>query len=254
MKRAGTGKQASKALAGGGGLPWAGITAVAVVLAFAGGIFGYVYVQYADKTERDAAMAKWTPSEANRDPARQIPGVVVEDYEAGKHVDPAQRVNYDYSPAFGGPHDGIWAACEGTVYEVPVRTENLVHSLEHGAVWIAYDPERVDGAALDALRAKVDGQQYMALSPYPGLDQRISLQSWGRQLKLADAGDPRIDQFISSTRTNPYTHPEVGASCSALGPGGFDPDSPPPFDPNPPGPDAVPMAAGRGAAGQEDPA
>jgi hypothetical protein len=79
------------------------------------------------------------------------------------------------------------------------------------------------------------------LSPYPGLDQPISLQSWGHQLKLSDANDPRIDQFIAALRTNPNTYPEVGASCDALGPGQFDPSNPPPFDPTPPGPDAKPM-------------
>jgi hypothetical protein len=84
------------------------------------------------------------------------------------------------------------------------------------------------------------------MSPYPGLDQPISLQSWGHELKLADPNDPRIDQFISSLRQNQYTYPEVGASCDALGPGYFDPDNPPPFDASPPPPDAVTMD-GRGA-------
>ncbi|SDX72423.1 Protein of unknown function [Saccharopolyspora shandongensis] len=230
---------------------WVMVAAVAVVVVFAGSIFGYVYVQHSAKAEREAAVAEWTPSETNRDPARKIPGVVAQDYEAGKHVTPAQRVNYDASPPYGGPHDGAWASCNGVVYESPVRTENFIHSLEHGAVWITYNPEGVDGAGVAALREKVQGQQYLTMSPYPGLDKPISLQSWGRQLKVERADDPRVDQFIRATRTNQYTHPEVGASCDALGAGQFDPDAPPPFDPNPPGADAVPMAAGNGTgAGQ----
>ncbi|WP_461155012.1 DUF3105 domain-containing protein [Saccharopolyspora tripterygii] len=216
-----------------------------VVVVFAGGIFGYVYVRYSAKTEQEAAVAPWTPSESNRDPARNISGITVKDYEAGKHVEPAQRVNYGASPPFGGPHDGAWAACNGVVYDSPVRTENLVHSLEHGAVWITYNPERVDSAGVDVLRKMVDGQQYLTMSPYPGLDKPISLQSWGRQLKVDSAADARVGQFVRATRANQYTHPEVGASCDALGPGQFDPDAPPPFDPTPPGPGAVPMAAGR---------
>ncbi|MDT7678275.1 MAG: hypothetical protein QOD82_6177, partial [Pseudonocardiales bacterium] len=77
----------------------------------------------------------------------------------------------------------------------------------------------------------------------------ISLQSWGHQLKVVDAADPRIDQFIQALRRNQYAYPEVGASCDALGPGQFDPSNPPPFDPSPPGPGAVPeLGAGAPAA------
>ncbi|GAB3693129.1 DUF3105 domain-containing protein [Saccharopolyspora sp. ID03-671] len=237
----------SVAAARGSSVPWIMIAAVTVVVVFAGGIFGYVYMRYSANTEREAAVAPWTPSDSNRDPARNIPGVTFKDYEAGKHVQPAQRVKYEASPPFGGPHDGAWAACNGVVYDSPVRTENFVHSLEHGAVWITYNPERVDATGVEALRKAVDGQQYLTMSPYPGLDKPISLQSWGRQLKVDSPADPRVDQFIRATRANQYTHPEVGASCDALGPGQFDPDAPPSFDPNPPGPDAVPMAASRGS-------
>ena len=38
------------------------------------------------------------------------------------------------------------------VYPAAVRTENLVHSLEHGAVWIAYNPDQVVGDALATLQ------------------------------------------------------------------------------------------------------
>ena len=118
----------------------------------------------------------------------------------------------------GGTHDYSWAACNGVVYPNPVRSENIVHSMEHGAVWIAYNPDQVTGDALDTLRQKVENQPYTLMSPYPGLDQPISLQSWGHQLKLTDANDPRIDQFIAALRLNQYTYPEPGASCNELGP------------------------------------
>ncbi|MDQ4103132.1 MAG: DUF3105 domain-containing protein, partial [Actinomycetota bacterium] len=85
----------------------------------------------------------------------------------------------------------------------------------------------------------------------------VSLQSWGHQLAVDNVKDPRIDQFLRALRQNPYTHPEVGASCDELGPGRFDLDNPPPFDPKPPGPDAVPMQAAAGtvepSGGQSSP-
>jgi hypothetical protein len=104
----------------------------------------------------------------------------------------------------------------------------MVHSLEHGAVWIAYHPERISGDALQALIRRVQGQPYTMLSPYPDLPVPISLQAWGHQLWVDDAGDQRIDQFLQGLRANPYTSPEPGSPCEAY-PGMFDASNPPPF-------------------------
>ena len=188
---------------------------------------------------------EWVPSDDNKDPSLAIPGIVNQQYGGGQHIEPNQQVAYTKSPPYGGAHDGYWAACNGVVYPNPVRTENLVHSLEHGAVWIAYNPDQVSGPALETLKSKVDGQPASVMSPYPGLSSPISLQSWGHQLAVQSADDERIDQFVRSLRLNRFTYPEVGASCDALGPGYFDQDNPPPFQPSPPSvrgeqPDRVP--------------
>ncbi|MER5260724.1 DUF3105 domain-containing protein [Actinosynnema sp. NPDC002837] len=221
--------------------PWGTIIAVVAVLALAGTVFGYAYSQIADRNAKEQALAKWNPTEENKDPSDQIAGVVKVEYEASKHVDATQRVAYDQSPPFGGPHDNVWADCTGTVYDKAVRNENMVHPLEHGAVWIAYNPDQITGEALDKLKARAEGQPFTMLSPYPGLDKPISLQSWGHQLKLESADDERIDQFIQSLRRNQYTYPEVGATCDATQ---FDVTNPPPFVAEAPGPDAVPMSGG----------
>ncbi len=224
--------------------PWGTVAAVLAILIFAGGIFGFLYLRYEDRRA-------FIPTADNKDPSTQIEGIVIQNYgEANRgHIGADKRVAYDHSPPFGGPHDAIWAACNGVVYETPVRNENMVHALEHGAVWIAYNPDKITGAARQSLRDRVQGQSYLFLSPYPSLDSPISLQSWGHQLKLTDPADKRIDQFIQSLRLTQYAYPELGASCDAAT-GVFDPAKPPPFVAAPPGPDAIPMnyAGGRDAA------
>jgi len=107
------------------------------------------------------------------------------------------------------------------------------------------NPAKINGPALQSLQDRVQGSNYLMLSPYPGLDSPISLQSWGHQLKLSNPADKRIDQFIQSLRLNQYTYPEVGASCDELT-GLFDPAKPPPFVATPPGRDAIPMTYGGG--------
>jgi hypothetical protein len=213
--------------------PWGMIGAVLLVVALAAGVFTYAFLQI-DEQEQ------WVASEENQDPSDDIEGVTKVEYTGAQHVTAEQRVAYDQSPPFGGPHDQVWANCNGTVYETAVRNENMVHGLEHGAVWIAYNPDEVKGGALDTLTAKVEGQPHMMLSPYPGLDKPISLQSWGHQLKLDSADDERIDNFIKALRQNQYQHPEPGGRCDSDGTG-FDPLNPPPFVAEPPGEGAVQM-------------
>lgn len=185
--------------------------------------------------------AKPTPSKAlPKVEPDKIEGIKHVKYDAGAHVAASARVDYRESPPFGGSHDQIWAPCNGVVYPEAVRSENLVHSLEHGAVWIAYNPERLDQAAVNLLAGKVVNKPYTVMSPYPGLDHPVSLQAWGYQLKVDDPTDPRVDQFIISLRQNQQTTPEPNATCDLVPDAGFDPQNPPPFDPSPPGPDAVP--------------
>ncbi len=138
--------------------PWGMIAAAVVVVLFAGGIFGYYIVQNNAKQAKTAALAEWTPSDTNKDPSAKIPGIVIQPYAGAQHVQPNQTVAYTHSPPFGGTHDGYWAACNGVVYTTAVRNENMVHALEHGTIWIAYNPDQIKDAALDKLKAKVDGQ------------------------------------------------------------------------------------------------
>jgi hypothetical protein len=212
--------------------PWGTVGIIVALVALAGVVFGYAYIKISDANA-------WKPTESNQDPSDDIPGIVKVKYDQGIHVTATQRVAYDQSPPFGGPHDQIWASCEGMVYPNPVRSENMVHMLEHGAVWVAYNPDKVKGADLDVLKGKVSGQDFIALSPYPGLDKSFSLQSWGHQLKLDNVNDERVDEFIKSLRRNTYQFPEADARCDTQD--GFDPNNPPKFDSSPLPADAVKM-------------
>lgn len=232
-------------------IPWGTIIAAVVILGFAVSVFGYYWVESAparDQANREEAAQEYKPTADNPDPSKEIDGVVIEDYKASGHVAGTERVAYDQSPPFGGPHDGIWADCDGMVYEKPVRTENMVHTLEHGAVWIAYNPDKVDAVGVEMLAARVHNKPYTVMSPYPGLDQPISVQTWGHQLKVDSAEDQRIDDFIVALRKNPFLEKEANATCQSQG---FDQQNPPPFDPSEPGKDAKPMDY-NGGAGQMD--
>lgn len=117
-------------------------------------------------------------------------------------------VNYPQSPPVGGPHAPVWLDCGA--YAQPVREENAVHDLEHGAVWISYAPD-LDADDVSALAGALPQNGIMA--PYPGLDAPVVVTVWGRQLELTGADDPRLALFIR-TFGGGETAPEPFASCA----------------------------------------
>jgi hypothetical protein len=120
-------------------------------------------------------------------------------------------VNYKTSPPVGGNHNSVWETCNGDVYADQIPNEHAVHSLEHGAIWIAYRPG-LPKSQVEKLAKKVRGEDYMLMSPYPGLKSAVSLQAWGFQLKVNSINDSRINKFIVAFRKKASVEP--GSNCS----------------------------------------
>ena len=59
------------------------------------------------------------------------------------------------------------------------------------------------------MKAKVEGNAYRMLSPYPGLKSPISLQAWGRQIFVDSASDAKVDKFLEAYTQGPQA-PETG--------------------------------------------
>jgi hypothetical protein len=180
--------------------PWGLIAGAVVVVLFAAAVLVYAGVKVHQANANKASK----PSD--------IAGLQTFKYASGQeHV--STPVSYKQSPPVGGPHDPYWADCTGTVYPVDIRHENAVHALEHGGVWITYDPKKLSKAQISTLAELVQGQPGRLMSPYAGLSSPISIQSWNHQLKLSKADDPRLKEFADFFTTNPTYYPEVGASC-----------------------------------------
>jgi hypothetical protein len=129
-------------------------------------------------------------------------------YPAGLHV--AGPIGYVENPPLGGQHNVVWQNCG--IYEAPIHNEHAVHSMEHGAVWITYRPDLAPDQ-VQALRA-LASDDYLLLSPYPGLPQPVVASAWNHQLTFARADDPGLAAFVAKYKNNPETTPEFGASCA----------------------------------------
>lgn len=131
-------------------------------------------------------------------------------------------VRYSVTPPVGGDHNATWLNCG--VYDKPVPNENATHNLEHGAIWITYQPS-LPQSEVSQLRAFVGKQtvltpastsgssRYMDLTPYPGLPTPIVATSWGFQLRLSSPTDPRLQQFVNKFRASQQYSPEYGGPC-----------------------------------------
>ena len=197
-------------------IPWGPIITTVLIVAFTAGIVTYAVASHKNKSAANGGCSKMTGSNTTSylnalRCAADIQGVTFKPEPDRNHK--AGVLQYDSTPPVGGNHSPIWADCAGTVYPAAIANENAVHSLEHGALWITYKPglAQTDIARLSAL---VNGKDGMAMSPFPGLASPISIQSWGYQLSVDSATDPRIQKFITALLHNSNTTPEVGASCS----------------------------------------
>lgn len=140
-------------------------------------------------------------------------GTLAFEYSGSDHTASLEEtVEYDEMPPVGGRHAAspFWQDCG--YYAEPIRNESGVHSLEHGAVWITYDPDLpADDIAI--LREKANEQTFMLVSPLSDLPSPVVASAWNRQIQLDDANDERLDQFIRRFRLAD-TAPERGGACS----------------------------------------
>ena len=150
--------------------------------------------------------------ELNREPD----GVSVYTYAQGNHIEG----NIDYSaqpeykgevPPAGGAHNNTPQQCD--VYSQPIRQESAIHSLEHGAVWIAYQSS-LPGDQVEQLKELAQGDAYMLMSPYDGLPAPIVLTAWNHQLQLQSFDKDTVERFIRSYKNKRGITPEFGASCA----------------------------------------
>jgi hypothetical protein len=138
------------------------------------------------------AAATTTPASASLPQGTQV-------FTENDHSHVNGPVTYDHVPPAGGPHNPTPLNCG--IYTVPVPNENAVHSLEHGTVWITFEPNLPTDqvSALQQLVSThyVGSQRYLILSPYPGIPSPIVASAWGYQLDVSQASDPRLLQFIA---------------------------------------------------------
>jgi hypothetical protein len=129
-----------------------------------------------------------------------------------EHIrDGSQLVIIAGQPPVGGPHFATPQA--PGFYESPIPDGNAIHSLEHGVIWISYDPAKLDAGSVEVLRDL--WRRYrndVIVSPRPDNHMAVALASWERLMRLDRADARTIEQFV---KTNVNRAPEPGVRNAA---------------------------------------
>ena len=113
--------------------------------------------------------------------------------EGRDHVSAEVSVDYQTNPPTSGDHYGTptnWG-----VYDKELQDESVVHSLEHGGIWISYkDISDEDKSVLEDI-GKTNSQS-VVVSPRSANDANIAVASWGKLLKLDTTDKVLIQKYI----------------------------------------------------------
>lgn len=131
-----------------------------------------------------------------------------------QHIDTGKPgTGYNSNPPTSGPHWAQWV--NKGIYAEEQQDEMLIHSLEHGYIWISYIPEtQVSGATDGAdLKTGIDEQTKeklaafvkkddwkMVMAPRGANDAKIVLAAWGRLLKMDALDEQKVKDFIKTYR------------------------------------------------------
>jgi len=124
----------------------------------------------------------------------------VEQFESEGRDHVSGEVDYERTPPLSGPHHDEWV--DPGYYEEPQPTEELVHSLEHGAVVVYYDPDAVTEEARSDLRqrANIHAGTWTSVIVVPSQDSPeapYTLTAWQHRLYLDEYDPDAVTAFLA---------------------------------------------------------
>jgi len=143
------------------------------------------------------------------DPVGQCSSLVCQHpNEGAKHETPCAPLSFDQNPPTSGTHYSVWASFK--VYDAPISRGFYVHSLEHGAVVLAYNCDLYqDDCAMLATTmeefragweqdAKCDGvtRNRIIVTPDPLLDVPFAAVAWDWSLRGDCFDSDAVSEFI----------------------------------------------------------
>ena len=104
----------------------------------------------------------------------QVVPAAVGDHTAEE--DATSDPKWNTNPPTSGPHSPI-AAVYGE-YDTPLKLAQVVHNLEHGAMYVLYGPDVPDATVAELRDFYAEDRTGVLLAPLPSLGDKIALGAW----------------------------------------------------------------------------
>jgi len=128
-------------------------------------------------------------------------------YEGANHITQGESVSYQSNPPTSGSH---WSGpLRAGIYDTEKPDEAIMHSLEHGRVWVSYKPS-IPEETKQALEELLRGDSLVILTPRSENDTDIALSAWTRldTFDLAEDGTLDENRIFDFTRRYRNKGPE----------------------------------------------
>jgi hypothetical protein len=180
---------------GAGGVLVAAVLAALVVVILAGGDGGGSAGGAEPVSSTDFPEGSLPPQEtADLEEAADAASCKVQETkeEGNEHVPPGSEVEYDANPPTSGDHFAV-PADDGAYTEAP-ETGAVVHALEHGRIFIQFDPAAPDSVKGD-LKALYDEDPYhMVIAPNDtDMPYEVAATTWTRALVCQQMNEDVFD-------------------------------------------------------------
>jgi uncharacterized protein DUF3105 len=146
--------------------------------------------------------------------------------QVGDHsaeLDATSNPKWNTDPPTSGPHYQV-PAIYGE-YDTPLKIAQVVHNLEHGAVFILYGP-KVPPATVQQLRDFYsEDTTGMLLAPYPKLGDKIALGAWTVPDDFEPGGKNGTSYLATCTKFDEDAFSTFRDELRFRGPERFPPDS-----------------------------
>ncbi len=116
------------------------------------------------------------------------------------HLNAGVLFNYPTIPAYGGPHSSNLLPC--SVYPDEQSQERIVHTMEHGAIIIFFQPDVASGDDITQIRQVgtelLRSGSRIVVAPNRNLTNPVVVASWGRLLPLASFEEAPVRAFVDA--------------------------------------------------------